>query len=388
MQRIFISYSRKDSAFVRTLAGDLEKAGYDVWWDVSDLRGGDDWLRVIPTAIESSDYVIVVLSPNAVISEWVEKEYTQALALRKKIIPIMLARSSVPFALNTINYINFSAGEYAENFKKLLTALGYTGEPPVGRPSSATSFPPALRIAVIGIAILGILFLLARTLIFPPEPAVTPSPTLPPPTTIPTLTREPATPTTISASATATLTDSPTSTLTATPTPRPTPTSSPTSPPFELLLKICLDVALDVHNVNVRSGPGTNYAPLGEPLSVLDDSGQNVCLWFRARSEDELWFLVAPNQPDPEFRQYEGGWLRRDLLGISLMGPLPSSLLVLPTVTLTPTPAPSETPTASLTPSRTPTFTLTPSLTPTPTDTPSPTATETETPIPADTPTP
>jgi hypothetical protein len=385
MQRIFISYSRKDSAFVRRLAGDLEKAGYDVWWDVSDLRGGDDWPRVIPTAIESSDYVIVVLSPNAVISEWVEKEYTQALALHKKIIPIMLARSSVPFALNTINYVNFSTGDYADNLKKLLTALGYTGEAPVGPPVPATSFPPALRIAVIGIVILGILFLLARALIFSPEPVVTPSPTLDRPTSFPTVTREPATST---VSATITLTVSPTSTLTETPTPRPTSTPSPTSPPFELLLKICLDVALDVHNVNVRSGPGTNFAPLGEPLAVLDDAGQNVCLWFRARSEDDLWLLVAPNQTDPALRQYEGGWIRRDLLGIILMGPLPPSLLVLPAITLTPTPAPSETPTASVTPSRTPTFTPTPSLTLTPTETPSLTATETDTPTPSDTPTP
>src|SRR5215510_1104404 len=175
MQRIFISYSRKDSDFVRGLAGDLEKAGYDVWWDVSDLRGGDDWLRVIPTAIESSDYVIVALSPNAVISEWVEKEYTQALALHKKIIPIMLERSSVPFALNTINYINFASGDYADNFKKLLTALGYTGEAPVVRHTPATSFPLSLSIyVVIGIVILGILILITRALISSPEPVVTP----------------------------------------------------------------------------------------------------------------------------------------------------------------------------------------------------------------------
>src|SRR5678815_3203104 len=103
MQRIFISYSRKDSAFVRTLAGDLEKAGYDVWWDISDLRGGDDWVRVIPAAIAASQHVLVVLSPNSAESEWVEKEYTQALSLRKKIIPILFAATRVPFALNTIN---------------------------------------------------------------------------------------------------------------------------------------------------------------------------------------------------------------------------------------------------------------------------------------------
>src|SRR5574341_746003 len=103
MQRIFISYSRKDIGFVRKLAEDLEKAGYDVWWDLSDLRGGDDWLRVIPAAIESSAYILVVLSPNAIASEWVEKEYHQALGSGKRIIPIMLKPSRVPFALNTIN---------------------------------------------------------------------------------------------------------------------------------------------------------------------------------------------------------------------------------------------------------------------------------------------
>ena len=75
MAQIFISYSRKDIDFVRRLAGDLEKAGYDVWWDLTDLQGGDDWPRVIPSAIESSQFVIVVLSPNSVISDWVEKEF-------------------------------------------------------------------------------------------------------------------------------------------------------------------------------------------------------------------------------------------------------------------------------------------------------------------------
>jgi hypothetical protein len=50
MEKVFISYSRKDIDFARKLASDLEKAGYDVWWDITDLRGGDDWVRTIPAA--------------------------------------------------------------------------------------------------------------------------------------------------------------------------------------------------------------------------------------------------------------------------------------------------------------------------------------------------
>src|SRR5215208_4227919 len=131
MAQIFISYSRKDIDFARKLAVDLEKAGYEVWWDLTDLRGGDDWPRVIPAAIESSQYVIVVLSPNSAVSDWVQKEYTQALGLHKKIIPIMLRPSNMPFALNTINYVNFASGDYVDNLNNLLRALGYTGKPPV-----------------------------------------------------------------------------------------------------------------------------------------------------------------------------------------------------------------------------------------------------------------
>jgi hypothetical protein len=125
MQKIFISYSRKDIDFVRKLAGDLEKAGYDVWWDITDLRGGDDWVSTLPAAIKSSQFFIIVLTPNSVESEWVRKEYTQALSLRKKIIPIMLAACDVPFALNTINFVNFAVGEYPDNYKSLLGALEF-----------------------------------------------------------------------------------------------------------------------------------------------------------------------------------------------------------------------------------------------------------------------
>ena len=40
---IFISYLRKDTEFVRRLASDLEQTGYDSWWDVANIRGGQEW---------------------------------------------------------------------------------------------------------------------------------------------------------------------------------------------------------------------------------------------------------------------------------------------------------------------------------------------------------
>jgi hypothetical protein len=370
MTQIFISYSRKDIAFIRRLAADLERASYTVWWDITDLRGGDDWVRVIPEAIETSDFVIVVLSPDATASEWVRKEYTQALSLRKRIIPIMLRMTAVPFALNTINYVDFtSESAYAENLNALLQALGYTGELPV---LPATSWPLTLRSLMIPIVVsILILLVLGAFYVFnPPVPSSTPTLTNSPVPTLtevvfPTFTPLPDTPTvtdTSSPTATATIT------ATSTPTDIPTATSTPTATAtIEVLesLPFCVSKKLsDVSAVNVRQGPGIEYPTFEDALRV------GKCLTFWAVSEDGMWMLIANDQADPEMQKFEGGWIRRDLLVPGVSGGVS-----LPVWTLTPTPTPSDTPT--VTPTSTPSFT--PTLTPTDTATP----TETETPTPS-----
>jgi hypothetical protein len=147
------------------------------------------------------------------------------------------------------------------------------------------------------------------------------------------------------------------------------------------MLRFCINILLDIHNINVRSGPGTTYAVLGEPLDV------DACLNFRALNEDETWLLIAPDQNDISLQQYDGGWIRRDLLGLGQSGPVG-----LPVVTLTPTPTASSTPTntqtatSSSTPTITPSSTATNTFTSTPTNTSTPTATITDTPSETSTP--
>lgn len=378
MAQIFISYSRKDIDFVRKLAGDLETAGYDVWWDITDLQGGDDWVSKIAEAISASQFVVVVLTPTAIASDWVRKEYTQALSLRKKVIPLMLIPSAMPFALNTINFVNFAVGEYPVNYKKLLEALGHSGTAPAVQPYQKP-IPQTLRKyaapGLIGLVLLALLFWMLRPSAPVPPPTDTPAPLA---SSTATQTPEPLTPVepaSATPSATASATASSTTTASATATLSPTATA--TRPPFEVRVRLCVDPVYASDVINIRRGPSLTYPRLGAPIEIRNDQGQTfeVCLWFHAKSEDELWLLVANDQTDPALRQYEGGWMRRDLLGFTAPGPL---ALDLPPVTLTPTPTPSNTPTI------TPTFTRTPTVTPS--DTPVPTETETLTP--SETPTP
>lgn len=123
MAQVFISYSRKDLPFVEHLAADLKEAGLDVWYDVSRLGGGSRWRVEIENALRNSQFVVVVLSPDSVTSEWVEREFLFASSLGLVIIPLMYRSCVLPLNYVNINYIDVQGSNYAQNFNQLLDGL-------------------------------------------------------------------------------------------------------------------------------------------------------------------------------------------------------------------------------------------------------------------------
>lgn len=119
MAQVFISYSRKDLPFVEKLVSDLKETGVDVWYDLSGLEGGSRWGVEIRKAIKNSDYVIVVLSPDSVESEWVEREYLFSGNQKKKILPIMYRECEIPLSFLNLNYIDVQGENYSRNFEKI-----------------------------------------------------------------------------------------------------------------------------------------------------------------------------------------------------------------------------------------------------------------------------
>ena len=73
MTDIFISYSRKDKPWVKTLAATLVAEGYDVWWN-PEILPGQDYETVIKEALESTKCVLTVWSKNSIESTWVQAE--------------------------------------------------------------------------------------------------------------------------------------------------------------------------------------------------------------------------------------------------------------------------------------------------------------------------
>ena len=142
MPQVFISYSRKDLAFVRKLASDLQTAGLEVWWDLSEIKGGDEWERKIAEAIKQSRYMIVVLTPDGVESRWVRKEYLRAEQTGLKILPLHYKTCEMPLALQDLQPIDASDGEYPACLPEILQAL----EVPLNQKIDAKPKVPILSI--------------------------------------------------------------------------------------------------------------------------------------------------------------------------------------------------------------------------------------------------
>lgn len=87
--KIFLSYSTRDKHFVRRLAGDLDRAGLEVWLDERELRAGDD-LGAIEAAIHGAGVLVVVVSLASAGSAWVEREIEMAESKALRVFPVLL----------------------------------------------------------------------------------------------------------------------------------------------------------------------------------------------------------------------------------------------------------------------------------------------------------
>jgi hypothetical protein len=123
MAQVFVSYSRIDLSFVERLVEDLNKSGHEVWYDLSGLEGGSRWGTEIQEAIKDSKYVITILSPESVKSEWVEREFLYASKLKLKIVPLFYRECDLPLNFMNLNYIDVQGRNYELNFAKILGAL-------------------------------------------------------------------------------------------------------------------------------------------------------------------------------------------------------------------------------------------------------------------------
>ena len=137
MTKLFLSHSTRDDAVVRQLQQALGDLGVEVWIDSRELRGGDLLWPEVQRAIEEAAAYAVLVSPDALQSEWVGDELAHALEVQRqrgadsyRVIPLSLdgTRLGVMKRLFGVEpaYIALSSapGGIDSAIDPILTALG------------------------------------------------------------------------------------------------------------------------------------------------------------------------------------------------------------------------------------------------------------------------
>jgi len=158
-KNLFLSYARgDDEPFVKRLYEDLDKEGFNVWWDRERMPNrGLTFLQEIRDAVEQSDRLIAVVGPTAIKSDYVRAEWKHALLFAKGVVPIlrMGARHLIPEELRGDDYKLLPEeladyhcpdfredGSYAKAFQELVRVLREP-VPPLGPfLTSVPALPP------------------------------------------------------------------------------------------------------------------------------------------------------------------------------------------------------------------------------------------------------
>ncbi|HWF24548.1 MAG TPA: TIR domain-containing protein, partial [Solirubrobacteraceae bacterium] len=127
MADVFVSYSRRDSEFVRRLAESVVERGKEAWLDTEGIADGEVFPEAIKRAIEGSDAFLFVITPDAVNSAYCEQEVEYAREMQKRIVPVLRTHvpdEALPAEIRDRNWIPFiDDADYNASLNRLVSAL-------------------------------------------------------------------------------------------------------------------------------------------------------------------------------------------------------------------------------------------------------------------------
>ncbi|MCC7446721.1 MAG: toll/interleukin-1 receptor domain-containing protein [Anaerolineae bacterium] len=121
--QVFICYARADMPFALQLIEDLNDYDLTVWMDMQSIPHGANWDIEVQKGLDSSDLMLVLLTPSSVASQNVADEWSYFIEKNKPIVPLMVELCEVPFRLSRRQRVDFT-GDYKTGFEQLITAIG------------------------------------------------------------------------------------------------------------------------------------------------------------------------------------------------------------------------------------------------------------------------
>ena len=128
MSSAFISYSHSDREFVLALIERLQDQGLDVRYDQVALQIGDSLIQTLSREIAEGDFLIAVVSPDSVRSDWCQKEVALAMTQgiderRVKVLPIRYRSAPMPPMLHDTFWADADADDVETLARRLSAAM-------------------------------------------------------------------------------------------------------------------------------------------------------------------------------------------------------------------------------------------------------------------------
>jgi TolB-like protein len=159
---IFLSYASEDAAPAQRLCATLRAAGIEVWFDQSELRGGDAWDQKIRREIRDCALFMPIISANTQgrLEGYFRREWKLAAARthdmaddKPFLVPVVIDGTRdhdarVPEQFRSVQWTSVRAGEIAADFiERIRQLLRTTTAPTQTRAESGASFAPRMRSA-------------------------------------------------------------------------------------------------------------------------------------------------------------------------------------------------------------------------------------------------
>jgi hypothetical protein len=119
---IFISHAHDDADFAELLKFQLEKNGISAWIDGEKLKIGQDWRQEIDDGINKSIAMIVIMTPQAKMSEYVTYEWAYGWGKDIPIFPLMLKQTPLHPRLESLQYLDFT-NRLTRPWQKLIESI-------------------------------------------------------------------------------------------------------------------------------------------------------------------------------------------------------------------------------------------------------------------------
>ncbi len=145
MRDVFISHADEDAPVALAIARALNAAGYTTWCYEDDSDPGPSYLRQIDEELESTQAVVLIISPFSLQSQTVVAEIVRAHEARKPFIPLRLGvgheavqrQGDFRMALGASVSIAIPDGSVDAIFPRIIRGLERTGVRPSGLDSVA-----------------------------------------------------------------------------------------------------------------------------------------------------------------------------------------------------------------------------------------------------------